>query len=150
MLVRYSLLIDILEPAQNLSLITQRNNLSIIDVVDAVEITKTKYPQLLKKLDEEENFIFTAFPTFKKIVKNIEEDENESGGSRYQGEKIKPYTQEKCIYLIMLLISLKILLNVLRNATQMYITKIIRRQLKTRSTFFLMRVILCCLVSAVF
>ena len=72
------------------------------------------------------------------------------GGSRYQGEKIKPYTQEKSIYLIMLLISLKILLNVLRNTTQMYITKIIRRQLKTRSTIFLMRVILCCLVSAVF
>ena len=85
MLVRYSLLIDILEPAQNVSLITQRNNLSIIDVVDAVEITKTKYPRLLKKLDEEENFIFTAFPTFKKIVKNIKEDENESGGIKVSG-----------------------------------------------------------------
>ena len=95
-LVRYSLLIDILEPAQNVSLITQRNNLSIIDVVDAVEITKTKYPRLLKKLDEEENFIFTAFPTFKKIVKNIKEDENESGGIKVSGWKNKTlYTRKK-------------------------------------------------------
>ena len=75
--MRSSLLIDILETAQNLSLITQKNNLSIIDVVDAVEKTKTKYSRLLKKLDEGENFIFTAFPTFKKIVKKVEEDENE-------------------------------------------------------------------------
>ena len=89
-------MINILEPAQNLSLIKQKNNLSIIDVVDAVEKTKTKYLQLLKKLSEEENFIFTAFPTFKKIVKKID-DENESGKLMYQGEKIKGYTQEKSI-----------------------------------------------------
>ena len=89
-----SLLIDILEPVQNLSLITQKNNLSIIDVVDGVEKTKTKYLQLLKRLDEEENFIFTTFLTFKKIVKKIEKDENESGEPMYQGEKIKCYTQK--------------------------------------------------------
>ena len=41
-LVQSPLLIDILEPAQNLSLIKQQNDLSIIDVVDAVEKTKTK------------------------------------------------------------------------------------------------------------
>ena len=73
----------------------QKNNLSIIDVFDTLETTKTKYSWLLKKLDEEENFIFTAFSTFEKIVKKIEEDENESGEPMYQGEKIKCYTQEK-------------------------------------------------------
>ena len=51
--------------------------------------------QLLKKLDEEENFVFTAFPKFTKIAKKIKEDENESGEPMYQGEKIKRYTQEK-------------------------------------------------------
>ena len=83
-----SLLTDI-----KFSLITQKNNLGIIDVVDAVEKTKTKYSRLLKKLDEEENFIFTAFATFKKI----EKDENESGAQMHQGEKIKCYTQEESI-----------------------------------------------------
>ena len=73
----------------------QKNNLSIIDVVDTVEKTKTKYLLLLKKLHEEETFIFTAFPTFKKIVKKIKEDENESGETMDQGEKINCYTQEK-------------------------------------------------------
>ena len=90
MQVQSSLLTDI-----KLSLITQKNNLGIIDVVDAVEKTKTKYSRLLKKLDEEENFIFTAFATFKKIIKKIETDENESGAQMYQGEKIKCYSQEK-------------------------------------------------------
>ena len=52
---------------------------------------------LLKKPDEEEEFIFTAFPIFKKIVKNIKEDKNESGEPMYLGEKIKGYTQEKSI-----------------------------------------------------
>ena len=66
-LMQLSLLIDILEPTQDLSLIMQKNNLSIIDVVDAVEKT-TKYLQLLKKVDEKENFVFTAFLKFKKIV----------------------------------------------------------------------------------
>ena len=88
MQVQSSLLTDI-----KLSLITQKNNLGIIDVVDAVEKTKTKYSRLLKKLDEEENFIFTAFATFKKI----EKDENESGAQMHQGEKIKCYTQEESI-----------------------------------------------------
>ena len=66
-LMQLSLLIDILEPTQDLSLIMQKNNLSIIVVVDAVEKT-TKYLQLLKKVDEKENFVFTAFLKFKKIV----------------------------------------------------------------------------------
>ena len=48
-----------------LSLITQKNNLGIIDVVDAVE-KKTKYLGLLKKLDEEESFIFTALRHLKR------------------------------------------------------------------------------------
>ena len=81
------LLIDILEPLQNLSLITQKNNLSIIDVVDAVEKTKAKYWWPLKKLSEKENFIFTAFLTFEKIVKKTEEDENELEQPMYQGER---------------------------------------------------------------
>ena len=67
-LMQLSLLIDILEPTQKLSLITQKNNLSIIDVVDAVEKTKTKYLELLKKVNEKENFVFTAFLTFERIV----------------------------------------------------------------------------------
>ena len=73
----------------------QKNSLSIIDIVDAVKKTKTKYLQLLKKLDKEENFIFTAFLIFKKIVKETEENGNESGEPVYQSEKIKCYTQEK-------------------------------------------------------
>ena len=51
----------------------QKNHLSITDAVDAVEKTKTKYLWPLKKLHEEENSIFTVFPTFKKIVKKTEE-----------------------------------------------------------------------------
>ena len=50
-LVQSPLLIDILEPAQNLSLIKHQNDSSIIDVVDAVEKTKTKHLRLLKKFD---------------------------------------------------------------------------------------------------
>ena len=84
-----SLLTDI-----KFSLITQKNNLGIIDVVDAVEKTKTKYSRLLKKLDEEENFIFTAFATFKKI----EKDENESGAQMHQGEKIKCYIHKEKVF----------------------------------------------------
>ena len=80
-----------------LSLITQKNNLGIIDVVDAVE-KKTKYSGLLKKLDEEESFIFTAFATFKKIVKKIEKDENESGAQMHQGEKIKCYIHKEKVF----------------------------------------------------
>ena len=94
-LAQSSLLIDILESPKNLSLKMQKNNLSIIDVVDAVEKTKTKYLRLLKKLTEEKNVIFTAFLAFKKIVKKIEEDENESGEPMSQGDKMKRYTQEK-------------------------------------------------------
>lgn len=42
---------------------------------------------LLKKLNEKETFIFTAFLTFKKIVKKIEKNEHESGEPMYQGER---------------------------------------------------------------
>ena len=73
-LVQSPLLIDILEPAQNLSLIKQQNDLSIIDVADAVEKTKTKHLWLLKKFDKDckkslkslENFIHC----FSNILKN--------------------------------------------------------------------------------
>lgn len=64
----------VLEPAQNLSLIKQQNDLSIIDVADAVEKTKTKHLWLLKKFDKDckkslkslENFIHC----FSNILKN--------------------------------------------------------------------------------
>ena len=50
----------------------------IIDVVDVVEKKKQNICGV-KKLDEEENFIFTALTTFKKMVKKIEEDEMNQG-----------------------------------------------------------------------
>ena len=58
---------------------------------------KNKIFGAVKKARWRGKFYIHCFATFKKIVKKIEKDENESGAQMHQGEKIKCYTQEESI-----------------------------------------------------
>ena len=91
-LLRGSLLIDILAEAKKFSLTSQKNDISIIDIVECVETTKWKYKRLLKKLEGNENYVF-ELPTLKSVITEIEG--NEDGEPLFQNQKVHYYSREK-------------------------------------------------------
>ena len=92
-LLRGAFFLDALAEAKKFSLLTQKRDISIIDVVESVETTKRSYERLLKRFRKNENYVFELLPTLKAVVNTIED--NEDGEPIYQGQKVKRYLQEK-------------------------------------------------------
>lgn len=92
-LLRSSFFVDLLGPAKELSMVTQKNNLCITEVVEAVENTKRKYQRLLRRVSSDEEHIFRVLPTFRNVLAEIEEESNND--TIYQGQKIEMFIQQK-------------------------------------------------------
>ena len=66
-LLRSALFIDILAEAKKFSLITQKSNINIVEVVDYVETTKSNYERLLKRFERNPSCVY-ELPTLKDTV----------------------------------------------------------------------------------
>ena len=92
-LLRSAFFLDILTEAKKFSLVTQQNDINIINVVDCVQSTSNNYRQLLGKLKKSPGDVFNLLPTLKNVVETIET--NEDGDAVFQGQSIKYYRREK-------------------------------------------------------
>lgn len=88
-----ALFVDVLAEAKNFSLQTQKIDISIIDVVEAVENTKQNYQRLLKPVEKDPASIL-KLPALKLIIDHVEA--NEDGEPCYQDVKVKYFLREKC------------------------------------------------------
>ena len=94
---------DLLTPAKVFSLVTQKQDLHIIETFKGEEKTKLNYKRLLKKVQRNFN------PTLKSVTKDIEgesDGDDEVDDPVYQGQSLKYYRRGKqyiadhCAYLI--------------------------------------------------
>ena len=69
--MRSAFLKDLLTPAKVFSLVTQKQDLHIIETVEGVEKIKRNYKQLLKKVQRYSNQV-SELPTLKSVIKEIE------------------------------------------------------------------------------
>ena len=69
--MRSAFIKDLLTPAKVFSLVTQKQDLHIIETVEGVEKTKLNYKRLLKKVQRNFNHLF-ELPTLKSVIKEIE------------------------------------------------------------------------------
>ena len=65
-----------------------------MEVTDSVEATKKNYESLLKRFAAHKEFIFSALPTFKQVIDEIESNEDQDGKDLYQGTEVKRSIQE--------------------------------------------------------
>ena len=65
-LLRSAFFLDILTEAKKFSLVTQKNDINIINVVDCVQSTSNNYRKLLGKLKKSPGDVFNLLPTLKK------------------------------------------------------------------------------------
>ena len=75
--MRSAFLKDLLTPAKVFSLVTQKQDLHIIETVEGVEKTKLNYKRLLKKVQRNFN------PTLKSVTKDIEGESDKDGEVDY-------------------------------------------------------------------
>ena len=64
------LLVDLLEPARNLSLETQKDDNNLIKTMSIIEVTKNHYERLKNKLSKDFKLIF-EFPCLEKVLSQI-------------------------------------------------------------------------------
>ena len=91
-LLRSAFFTDILAEAKRFSLVSQKKNINIIKMLDAVETTKSNYQRLLAKVRKNPSSIF-QLPNLKLVVDAIETDEDNE--PMYQGQKVKYYSVQK-------------------------------------------------------
>ena len=64
------LLVDLLEPAHNLSLETQKDKNNLIKTLSVIEVTQNRYERLENKLSKDSKLIF-EFPCLEKVLSEI-------------------------------------------------------------------------------
>ena len=84
---------DILADAKNLNLLTQKQNINILKMFEAVESTKNSYQHLRKKLEKNPEYVF-QLPTLKMVIEEIEAN-TEAEELLYQNVKVHYYFREK-------------------------------------------------------
>ena len=67
---------------------------NVIKLLNALELTKSNYEQLLKKIQGSNDYILTL-PNFKIVIDAIESNEDEDDEPLYQGHKLVNYSREK-------------------------------------------------------
>lgn len=91
-LLKCAMFVDILEPARQFSLITQKTNeVNIIKQVEAVDRTLKKYKLMQAKVDQDAAAAASSLPTVKNVLSVIEEE----GSSQYQGIQVAQILQSK-------------------------------------------------------
>ena len=92
---------EILTPAKCFSLVTQKEETNIMEIVDSVDKTKRDYDKLFKKkVKTDENAVF-ELPLLKSVLEEIEN--NKDGEPIYQGQRLnyfsrsERFTKDHCI-----------------------------------------------------
>ena len=79
------------------SLITQKENPNIIEIVGSIEKTKKEYKKLLRKFAQNKDLVL-KLPTLKSMVSEIEGNFDIDGEPLYHGQKVAHYGKAKqCI-----------------------------------------------------
>ena len=84
-MLRCALFKDILADAKIFSLVTQKQDIDILTIIDAVETTKNNYQKLKKKLEiveKEPDYVFDL-PTVKLVIDEIESNSEQDGEPLY-------------------------------------------------------------------
>ena len=95
-LLRCALFTDILAEVKKFSLITQKSDINIINILDLVESTKNNYERLFRKLSKNHDLVF-QLPPLKLVIDAIESNDEE-GDVLYQDQKVNYYLCEKKIH----------------------------------------------------
>ena len=94
MLLRSAFFTDVLAEAKRFSLISQKKDINVITMLEAVETTKSNYQRLLAKVKKDPTFIY-QLPNLKLVIGSVTETEEEEGEPLYQGHKLMYYSREK-------------------------------------------------------
>ena len=84
---------DVLADAKNLNLLTQKQNINILKMFEAVQSPKNSYQHLRKKLEKNPEHVF-QLPTLKLVTEEIETN-TEVEELLYQNVKVHYYFREK-------------------------------------------------------
>ena len=84
---------DILAESKKFSLITQKSDINIIDILHLVKSPKNNYKRLFRKLSKNHNLVF-QLPTLKLVIDAIELND-EGGPTLYQDLKVNYYLRER-------------------------------------------------------
>ena len=76
--LRSAFFTDVLTEAKKCSLLTQKKNVNIIELLNAVESAEPNYERLLKKIQNSNDYTLTL-PNFKVIIDAVESNEDEDG-----------------------------------------------------------------------
>ena len=95
-LLRSALFIDLLEPAKKFSILSQREDFNIINMVDCLDDMLLLYQIHKCNIDNDADIVY-SFPTVEKLLKNIKitTSENETLAYQYQDVKIDYFQREK-------------------------------------------------------
>ena len=96
--LKCAMYVDILEPARQLSLVTQSNNeINIIQQVEKVESTLKQYQIMQRRVQETDAVATSALPTVKHVLSVIEKEGPSDVGqqSQYQGVPVSNVEQSK-------------------------------------------------------
>ena len=88
-----SVFYDLLEPARQLSLFTQKENITLHEVTEVLEGTRKRYVQLLKKFKDHPDAVF-KLPRLAQTLSKVEKS-NQFDFYKYQGIKLTNFTQHK-------------------------------------------------------
>ena len=97
-LLKCAIYIDILEPARQLSLLTQATNqINIIEQVEKVDRTLKQYEMMQRRVQETDAVATSAMPTVKHVLSVIEKEGPSEVGqqSQYQGVPVNNVEQSK-------------------------------------------------------
>ena len=92
-LLRSALFKDVLADAKIFSLLTQKQNIDILKILEAVESTKNSYQRLRKKLEKNLDYVFQQ-PILRMVIEETEAN-TEDGEPLYQNMKVHCYSREE-------------------------------------------------------
>ena len=87
-LLRSALFIDLLEPAKKFSILSQREDFNIIDMVDCLHDMLLSYQIRKRNIDNDQDIVY-SFPAVEKLLKNIKITTSENGTLAYQYQDVK-------------------------------------------------------------
>ena len=87
-LLRSALFIDLLEPAKKFSILSQREDFNIIDMVDCLDDMLLSYHIRKRNVDNDPDIV-DSFPTVEKLLKNIKITTSENGTLAYQYQDVQ-------------------------------------------------------------
>ena len=112
LLLKCTMYVDILEPARQFSLITQKTtDVNIVKQVSPVNTTLAKYKIMSEKVNKDATSAASSLPTVQHVLSVIEQE----GSSQYQGVDVLKFTQSKDLLPDLVKDNLTLYVNALEN-----------------------------------